>query len=109
MQMPIMFWGFAAGSLAVLAEYLYKTITQPWSHYVWAWVPIQTTIGYCIYRLVTYPHTNLLDAFVTFAFATISLRVSTSQFLLHEDIRTGTWIALALIVLAKLSQAAWGR
>lgn len=104
-----MLFGFSAAAIAVAAETLYRSITAPWHHYLWLWVPLQTAMSYCIYRLVTYPNTSLLAAFVTFSFCMITLRVVVSQFFLHEDIRLGTWLALALIVTAKLVQATLGR
>lgn len=104
-----MLFGFAAAAIAVAAETMYRSVTGPWHHYLWAWIPMQTAMSYCIYRLVTYPQTSLLDAFVTFAFCTITMRVAASIFILGDDIRLGTWVALGLIVLAKVAQATLGR
>lgn len=102
-------WGLAAGVAAVSAEVLYRTLPGPWHHYLYLWLPLQMTIGYAVYRLVTMPHTSLIDAFVVFAFSTTLLRVMASLFVLGDTVRTGTWVALGLVILARVAQAAWGR
>ena len=73
------------------------------------WVPIQMAIGYAVYRLVTIPQTSLLDAFVVFAFSTTTMRVFVTVVLLHDTVRTGTWLALGLVILARIVQSVWGR
>mgnify|MGYP001561241431 FL=1 len=102
-------WGLTAAIPAVLAEYLYRTLPGPWWHYLYLWVPISLGISYSIYRLVTIPQTSLLDAFVVWAFSTTFLRVVVTVFLLRDTVKEGTWFALALLVLARVAQARWGR
>lgn len=109
MLSPMTLWGLAAGVAAVSAEVLYRTLPGPWHHYLYLWLPLQMTIGYAVYRLVTMPHTSLIDAFVVFAFSTTLLRVMASLFVLGDTVRTGTWVALGLVILARVAQAAWGR
>ena len=75
---PATLWGLTAAVPAVLAEYLYRTLSGPWWHYVWIWVPIQLSIGYSIYRLVTIPQLVLMDSFVVWAFSTTFMRVIVS-------------------------------
>lgn len=104
---PAILWGLGAGAPAVLAEYLYRTLPGPWHHYLWIWVPLQMAIGYCIYRLVTMPGSSLLDAFVVWALCTTALRVAVSQFALNEPIKTGTWVALVLVLLANVAKTFW--
>lgn len=106
---PATLWGLAAAVPAVLAEYLYRTMTGTWWHYLWLWVPIQTAIGYAVYRLVTIPHTSLIDAFVVFAFSTTALRVFVSVVVLGDPVKGGTWFALGLLVMARIAQTSWGR
>lgn len=106
---PATLWGLAAAVPAVLAEYLYRTIQGPWWHYLWAWVPVQTAIGYAVYRLVTIPHTSLIDAFVVFAFSTTALRIFVTVVVLGDPVKGGTWFALALLMLARIAQTFWGR
>ena len=106
---PAALWGVAAAIPAVYAEYLYRTIKEPWWHYLWAWVPIQLAIGYSIYRLVSIPNTTLLDAFVVWAFSTTFMRVVISVFVLGESVKGGTWFALGLLVMARIAQTFWGR
>jgi len=100
-------WGLIAAVPAVGAEYLYRTLPGPWHVNLHIWIPIQLSIGYCIYRIVTVPHTTLLDAFVIWMFSTTVLRIFVSVVVLDETIRAGTWAALVLIVLARAIQTFW--
>lgn len=102
-------WGLAAAVPAVVAEYLYRTVPGPWWHHLYLWLPLQLSIGYCIYRLTTIPNTALLDAFVVWAFSTTFMRVFISVVLLHDTIKGGTWFALGLLFMARIAQSFWGR
>lgn len=106
---PAAWWGLLAAVPAVAAEYLYRVLPGPWWHYLYVWIPFQLSIGYCISRLVTTPGNSLLDAFVVWAFSTTFMRVLVSILLLREDIKVGTWFALGLLVMARISQTFWGR
>ena len=106
---PGVLWGFAAAVPAVLAEYLYRTLPAPWVYNLHIWIPLQLTIGYCIYRLVTVPNLALLDAFVVWAFSTSAMRVFVSVCLLGETVKGGTWFALGLLCMARVAQTFWGR
>ena len=106
---PATLWGLGAAIPAVLAEYLYRTLPGPWHHYLYLWVPLQMGIGYSVYRLVTIPHTSLLDAFIVFAFSTTAMRVFLTVVVLGDVVRMGTWFALGLVILARMMQAFWGR
>lgn len=106
---PATLWGISAAIPAVGMEYLYRTLPGPWWHYLYLWVPMSLGISYSIYRLVTIPQTNLLDAFIVWAFSTTAMRVIVSTVVLGETIGSGTWIALALVVLARIAQSYWGR
>src|SRR5690349_21376208 len=94
---PVVIWGIGAALPAVIAEYLYRSITQPWWKYIWLWTPLQLSIGYCVYRLVTIPNTSLVDAFIIFAFSTTALRVFVTIVVLGDPVKGGTWFALALL------------
>jgi len=102
-------WGLAAAVPAVLAEYLYRTLPGPWWTYLYLWVPMQLTIGYCIYRLVSIPNTALMDAFIVWAFSTTFMRVAISVLVLRDQIKGGTWFALGLLMMARVAQSFWGR
>lgn len=105
--MSAAWWGFAGASVAILCEYLYRVLPGSWWSYLWAWIPLQVGVGYCVYRLVTAPGTSLLDAFVVWTFSTIVLRIIVSVALLHDKVPNGTWAALALIVVARIAQVSW--
>lgn len=102
MSPAIILWGLGAGIPAVLAEYLYRTLQNPWHYYIWLWVPLQLGIGYCIYRMVTMPGATLLDAFIVWALATTVLRVLVTTVLLHDAVKWTTWAALALVLMANV-------
>lgn len=106
---PATFWGLGAALPAVLAEYLYRTLPGPWWHHLWLWTPMQLAIGYSVYRLVTIPHTSLLDAFVVFAFSTTALRVFVTVAILGDPVKSGTWVALGLLIMARIAQNFLGR
>lgn len=109
---PQTLWGLAAAVPAVVAELLYKKWPVDWSWWYGLpiWIPFQLAIGYCIYRLVTVPNSgSLLDAFIFWAFSTTFLRVAVSVFVLNQSVKGGTWFALCLIVMARISQTFWGR
>jgi hypothetical protein len=106
---PATVWGLGAALPAVLAEYLYRTVQGPWSSHLYLWVPLQMAIGYCVFRLVTIPHTSLLDAFIVFAFSTTALRVFLTVAVLGDPVKGGTWFALALVIMARIAQTTWGR
>ena len=106
---PATMWGLAAAVPAVLAEYLYRTLPNPWWHYLPLWTVLHLTIGYSIYRLVTIPQTALLDAFIVWAFSTTAMRVVVSVVFLGDTIKAGTWFALGLLIMARIAQSFWGR
>lgn len=109
---PATVWGLAAAVPAVTAEYLYRVFARqgwPWWHGLPLWIPMQLTIGYCIYRLVSVPQLTLIDAFVVWALSTTLLRVVVSVLVLGDSVRAGTWFALSLLILARVAQTFWGR
>lgn len=109
---PATLWSLGAAVPAVAAEFLYRTwdVSKPWWQGLWMWVPLQLSIGYCIFRLVTLPSSgSLLDAFVIWAFATIFLRVVVTVLVLGETVKGGTWFALGLLAMARVAQTFWGR
>lgn len=100
-------WSMLAAVLAVGAEWLYRTLKGSWLSYLYLWIPIQLTIGYSIYRLVTTPGTPLIGALIMWSFAVIGLRTFLSAVILRDVIPAGTWIALSLMILARISQTVW--
>lgn len=100
-------WGLMGGGMAVLNEYLYRVLPGEWWHYIYMWVPIQLAISYCIYRIVTTPNTNLIDAIIVFTVSTLACRIFVTVYVLHDKVGPGTWVALALLVTARLVQVAW--
>jgi hypothetical protein len=107
---PGLQFGLAAGVLAVSAEWCYKqpwAVDGPWIKYVWVWLPMQLGIGYCIYRLVNLPGTNLLDAFIVFAFCTALLRIIVASAILGQTIPIQSWIGFGLVLSATLVKTFW--
>ena len=103
----MIYWALLGAVLASYIEYLYRVLPGPWFQYLWLWIPGQTIIGYCVYKMVTVPNTSLLAAFVVWTFATMCMRIFVSTVALHDTITPGTWAALGLIVLAKVVQHVW--
>ena len=109
MMSPATLWGLVAAVPAVFAEYLYRVLPGPWITYWYLWVPIALTVSYSICQLVRIPQTSLLDAFVVWAFSTTFMRVFVTVVVLQDGVKTGTWIALGLLVMARIAQVSWGR
>ena len=105
---PSVWWGLAAAVPAVAAEYLYRVLPGTWIDYWWVWLPISLSVSYSVCQLVRQPGNSLLDAFVVWAFSTTFLRVVATM-ALGDHVREGTWVALALLVLARVAQTMWGR
>jgi len=78
-----------------------------WFNNLHYYLPLQLMVSYCIYKLVTEPETSLVEAFVVWAVSTTVARTFLSVVILHDEIRAGTWFALVLILLAKVSQTYW--
>lgn len=97
----------AAAFVAIGVEYLYRVLPGPWIHYLWLWIPCQLFIGFAICTLVRVPGLPLIGAFVTWSFCTLIARVAVTTTLLHDKVSPGTWVAVALIFLAKLTQQVW--
>lgn len=112
---PAAWYGLAAAVPAVAAEYLYRALPGTdgsfygWIRYAYLWVPLQLSIGFFIYKLVSVPGQSLLDAFVVWAFSTTAMRVFITVAVLGDTVKGGTWFALALLTMAKVAQTFWGR
>ena len=100
-------WGLLGAIPAVMAEYLYRTLQGSWISHLYLGVPLQLSIGYCIFKLVTMPNTSLMGAFAIWSFSTIALRVFVSVALLHDDVKPGVWFALGLVIMARIAQNYW--
>lgn len=109
------FYAVAAAVPAVAAELLYRKLPNAdgtfmgWAGYWYLWIPIQLTIGFFIYKLVTVPGASLLDAFVIWAMSTTLMRVLITVVVLGDTVKGGTWFALGLLFMARVAQTFWGR
>ncbi len=107
---PATLYGLMAGSAAVFAEYLYRQLdgtTGAWVDTLPMWILLQLTISYGIYKLVNIPGLTLIDSLIVFSSSTILLRVLLTLFVLGDTVRVGTWIALGLLLLARVVQSLW--
>lgn len=100
-------WSLIAAMCAVGAEYLYRTLPGPWIAYLYIWVPIQLLIGFAIYKLITAPGVPMVGALVIWTFAVMGLRIFVSAVVLRDSIPVGTWVALVLMIAARVSQQVW--
>lgn len=105
--MSVTFWGLAAAIPAVILEYLFRKLPGPWHSYWYVFIPVACFINYAVCQLVRAPGVNLIDAFIVFAFSTTLSRVFISVVLLGDPVKVGTWIALTLLLLARLAQLYW--
>lgn len=106
---PATWFGLGAALPAVLCEWLYRVLPGPWSSYLYLWVPLGLAISYCISQLVRMPNTSLVDAFIVFAFSTAVMRIVLTTVVLGDTVKAVTWIALGLLILARVVQAYGGR
>lgn len=100
-------WSLLGGSIAILAEYLYRSLPGPWHAHWWLWVPLTVAISVCVWHIVNAPGVSLLQAFVVWTCATVALRVFVCLVLLRDPVSPGTWAALGLIVTARIIQQVW--
>jgi hypothetical protein len=106
---PIIMWGLVAAMPAVGMEYLYRVLPGAWSEYLYIWVPGGLIISYGVCQMVRYPGTTLIDAFVVWALSTTLMRVVITIGVLGDTVKSGTWVALGLLILARAAQMWWGR
>lgn len=102
----LILFSLLAGVSAIALEYMYRLWPGLWLQHLWLYVPLMFVVNYCIYRMVTTPGLPLVGALIVWSFATIGLRTLVSALILRDNISLGTWIALALMVLARISQQA---
>lgn len=102
-------WALGAAIPAVTLEYLYRTLSGTYASNFVYFIGLQLGVSYCVYQLVRQPETSLVDAFVIWAVCTTSLRIFVSVVILRDDVGNGTWFALALLLLARVAQTAWGK
>ncbi len=99
-------WSLVAAAVAVACEYGYRVMPNPWSHW-YIFAPAQIFIGYAVYKIVTVPNTPLIGALIVWSFATIAMRVVVSAVVLRDHIAPGVWAALALLLMARVTQTFW--
>ena len=100
-------WAFAGAGAAVMLEFIYRKLPGPFWSFWWAVIPANVLISYTVYKLVTTPGATLIDAFIVWSFSTICLRVVVTIFFLNDTVHTGTWMALAFLLAARLTQTFW--
>jgi hypothetical protein len=105
--MGSLFYSLVAAATAVSMEYSYRRLPGPWIHWCWAYVLPAMLINYCIYKLITTPGQPMVGALIIWTFAVMGLRVFASAVLLKDTIPTGTWVALGLMVVARIAQVTW--
>lgn len=101
------FWSLLAAVCAVALEYLYRRLDGGWWEYLWVWTPLSLCISYSICKLIRTPGLPLVGALIIWSVAIMGLRVLVSAVILRDHIALGTWVALGLMVLARISQQVW--
>lgn len=97
-------WAMTGAGIAVALEYTYRIHTGSFLSMLWWVLPANVLISYTVYRLVTAPHTTLIDAFIYWSFSTVVARVFVSVALLDDPVKAGTWVALGLLICARCAQ-----
>lgn len=97
------FWA----ALASLAAVLVETIFRKYSYFGWVKLfPIilipMLVINYSVFRLMR-DVDDFIGGFVLFSLVNLGLRALIGEFLLNESATPGTWVAIALTLLAKLA------
>lgn len=102
-------WSLVAAVVAVGLEYTYRTMPAPWTNawHLLVFALAQIFIGVSIYKIVTTPGTTLIGAFIVWSFATVLTRTLVSVFVLDERVPPGTWIAVGLLLMARVAQQVW--
>jgi multidrug transporter EmrE-like cation transporter len=101
-------WSVLGGALAILGEYLYRSYPgTSWLSNAWMWVPLTCAVSLCVYHIVNTPGQTLLSAFIIWTATTIVLRTLVCVFLLHDTVTPGTWAAMGLLVIARITQQVW--
>ena len=98
-------WALVAALTVTGSETIF-TSSPSWIGRAWLFVPLALLANWTIYRLV-HSVPTLLDAFIVFSFMTMLLRIGSTTLILRQPVPCGTWVATALIVLAKLTQSVW--
>jgi hypothetical protein len=100
-------WSLLAAMAAVLCEYLYRVLPGSWWHWVWLWIPLSLTISFSINKLITAPGVPLVGALIIWSLCIMGTRICVSVFVLKDYVSMGTWIALGLMLLARVAQQVW--
>lgn len=100
-------WSMLGGALAILGEYLYRTMRGSWFDNWLVFTPLTVLVSICVWHLVRTPGVSLLGSFVIWTATTIFLRTLVCVFVLHDKVTPGTWAALGLLVLARIIQQVW--
>lgn len=96
-------WGCLASFCAVWQEILCRSTNKTWLELLPYNILPMFGISYFIFKLLRLSD-NLLSAFVVFAMCNLFLRVTASRFILHEQIKPGTWVAMGLLLLAQAAK-----
>lgn len=100
-------WSIIAGIVAIACEYGYRKLGGSYWAHIYLWIPAGMVVGYGVHALVSVPRTSLLAAFVTWTLTTMVCRVIVCALILRDPVTRGTWLAVALMILAKLAQQVW--
>lgn len=93
-------WPWIGGLAAVLCEAYFRTHRTTPYLLQWPAVPLTILVNYAIYRIIT-GAPSWLAGFVAFSTVTLMLRVALTVVVLRETVDLRTWLALALLALAK--------
>lgn len=102
-------WSIIGGFVAIGAEFMYRTSPpgETWFSRAWLWIPLSALVSLCVFHIVRAPGASLLSAFIVWTCTTIIVRTFVCIFILHDPVSKGTWLAIALLVAARIAQQVW--
>ena len=100
MTFPVWIWPWIGGGAAVLCELYFRTHRTTPYLYQWPAIPLTFLVNYAVFRIIT-DAPSWLAGFVSFSTVTLLLRIALTVGVLREVVNGRTWLALALLALAK--------
>ncbi len=103
----MIWYSLIAATAAVSLEYMYRVLPGGWFANMWIFIWPSLLVSFCIHKMVTNPGTPLIGAFILWSLAVMGMRVFVTTVVLRDYVSPGTWVALGLLVCARVAQSVW--
>lgn len=97
---PDWVWPWIGGGAAVFCEFYFRTHRSASYLAQWPAIPLTILVNYAVFRIIV-GAPSWLAGFVSFSTVTLLLRILLTVGVLREAVSLRTWVALALLTLAK--------